>query len=151
MTENVEDFLHSLLLFVAAATSIEYAGTPRGLWRNKAVATDAAATYTVAQIYPGPPLVLAPINRISVQWRTTGKDSPAMLQAQRIFDALRAADGTPMRMRAITGKTTAGSADGVWRLVSVEHNQRPGFLGRDDKGIADYVFNSTLGFFKEPI
>jgi hypothetical protein len=52
-------------------------------------------------------------------------------------------------MKQINALTIAGAADGHYRLVSVDPQQRPGMIGVDDRNRAQGLFNFDVGFFKE--
>lgn len=146
----INDFLHSLCRYLATQTGLKYGATPQQLWRGLAVeGTGCATTWSVLSVYPGPALSWHPLPRMAVQVLTTGGDEAALQQAQTLFEACCAADKTPLRMTVINGfKAADNTADGTWRLVSVDPMQRPGAVGRDENRRQRVSFNVEIGYFK---
>lgn len=150
MAINLNNFLHSLALAMATASSLAYETTPRSLWRNQAIEDAAADPYSVLRIYGGGPLVWHPLPIISVQCLTSGGGNDAVLsQAQKLFESLLESDGRPAQGRIITGKTVAGASDGTWRIVWIQIINRPGLIGRTEKGQAQAAFNFDCGFHRQ--
>lgn len=157
MPIDLNNFLHSFARHMAAragafvpATEIAYAGVPRSLWLWGAIEADSEPLYSVLRIYGGPSMVKHPLPRYSVQCQTVGPlVTAAVSRAQTLFEALLEDDGQPLRMQQIGGYTLADDApDGGYKLVGVDPVQRPGLIGRDERGRAMVVFNFDVGFFK---
>jgi hypothetical protein len=142
MTLNAANFLHSLCLWLETATGLKYQTTPRQLWRTAGVeGTDCADPYAVVRIYGGS-AGYDPTEVLSVQVMAQGTGAEAVMALSRkLFEAATNVDGTPVQGRTITGKTTAGAADGTWRLASIIPMQRPTVLGVDDLGRCEISFN----------
>ena len=159
MTINLDNFLHSLALFMVAGVSgLVYATIPRGLWIGQAKEGETAGVQNCADPYSslilfgGPVLIWSPLPRRAIQVKTTGIDhSLAMAQAQKLYETLLdgGTGGYPLQMFQIAGKTTAGANDGHWRLVSVELQQPPALIDVDERNRGIVVFNFEVGFFKE--
>jgi hypothetical protein len=149
MAVNVNNFVHSLALQLASATSLAYATAPRAIWRHRAIEDQAADPYSVLRVYGGSPLMWHPLPRLSLQvWTLGTSDDAALAQAQRLAEAFTDTDSLPRHGWVFAGQSTAGSTDGTWRIVSCDILQRPGLVGRDDRGRAEVVFNVDLGFLK---
>jgi len=158
MTIDPANFLHSfcrhLVARAAAATpavTIEYLSTPRALFRGVAVETGAAETYTVVRITGGAGTNWDPLPRLSLQVMTVAKAGleTALSRAQTLFEALSDSDGHPARMVTINGyKAADNTADGTWRLVSIDPLQRPSPIGPDANRREQVVFNVDVGVVK---
>ena len=137
------NLMHSLLLWLEGLTALKYASTPRQLWRQQAAEGSACADpYSVISLTGGAELSADPTERLSVQVMTIGTTiEAAMNRARTIFEAVLLADATPILNRTITGKTTAGVADGTYRIISIAAMQRPTLLGVDERGRARVSFN----------
>ena len=154
------DFLHSLCKWIVAqaasftpTVTLQYAGTPRSLWRDKVIETDATDPYSVIRTYPGAPLSWAfRLPRQSLQVQTTGtSDEAAKAQIGNIFQAFTDADGLPLRGVVMNGFKASGNgttADGTYGIVFANLMQRPGMTSRDDRGRATFTFNVEVGFRK---
>jgi hypothetical protein len=156
---DLTNFMHSLALYMATAASLAYLATPRDLVRVAVEADpDAGGTpplndpYSVVRPYGGPAQGFDPLQRLSVQCKTTGTDPDAVLsRSQLLYGTLLAADGTPLQMKVIAAKKAAdNSADtpGSYRLVGVDLLQRPGLIGVDAKGRHESAWNFDVGVFQ---
>lgn len=156
MITNVDNFLHSLIKWMAAQAaaqtptlSLPYEqASGNALFRNAGSDDFAAAPYSVLQIYGGPAGNDA-LPRLSVQVETIGTETAALTRAYQVFELLLAADHRPLRMQTITGYQAAdNSADGTWRIVAVDLLGRPGKAGKFDDTRVRVVFNFDIGFVK---
>jgi hypothetical protein len=147
MAWNVDNFLHSLCLHLAGATSLAYLTEPRAIWRHQAVAAAAASTYSTLRIYGGPALGHDPSERVAIQVSTVGPTAAAALgQARALYEAMRDGQGLPARGRTITAVTTAGVADGSWRIIAWDPTGPPGVIGTDETGAtAAWSFDVAFG------
>lgn len=151
----LDDFLHSLCRWMVAQAAaliptvgINYAtGTLDQLFRWEANESSAdPALYSVVTIYSGrsaQPDYLRPTPRLNLQVATVGQSNKAAVaRAEILFNALTAADGTPMRMQTIPGYLAAdNTASGHWLIVNADRIQRPGLAGRDDRNRPRFAFN----------
>jgi hypothetical protein len=146
MILNAANLMHSLCLWLETATSLKYATTPRAIWRGQAAeGASCADTYSVVRLYGGAELVHDPVEVLAVQVMTVGTTvEGAMSQARKLFEAVLNADGTPKIGWTIAGKTTAGVADGTWRIISIAAMQRPTVIGVDERGRSEVSFNWEL-------
>jgi hypothetical protein len=154
----LDDFLHSLCRYLVAqaaaltpAVPIAYAtGTADQLFRWEATESSADTLYSVLVIYGGSPDFLRAKPSISLQVSTYGQSNKALAaRADVLFAALTAADGSPLRMQSIPGyKAADNSSNGHWLIVNADWKQRPGLIGRDDRGRAKWVFNFEIGIEK---
>ncbi len=154
----LDDFLHSLCKwFVAQAAalsptvSIAYAtGVLDQLFRWEANEQSAdPALYSVASVYGAGgsrPDFLRPKPIINVQVSTYAQSNKAAAnRADVLFQSLTQS-GYPMRMQQVPGYAAAdNSSTGIWLLVNADWRQRPGMVGRDDRGRAKIVFNFEIG------
>ena len=168
---DLNDFLHSLARYLAAraaaqdpAVSVEVVGTPRAMWRNKAVEdasgdpvagrrgrpVQRAADLRRPEHRQGPAApVLGPVPD---DRHRRGRDAPA---AQVLFECLLFAPDDPvqplqpLRMTTVDGYRAADDApDGRWLLISVDPTNRPGKTGVDPRGRPRVTFNFDVGFAK---
>lgn len=153
------NFLHSVLLQVEALTGMIYQQAEgRDLWRGQvdeagAGGAGSAAPYTQAILYPSGPRRAGAngAEMASVQWVTIGLHDGALRNAQAVFEALCNADGTSRLNWVIPGATSLAAADGSWRIIAIDHLQRPGVLGAagdesQSRGRVRVVFNSDITF-----
>jgi hypothetical protein len=69
-------------------------------------------------------------------------------RAQQIYETLQSSEGRPWQGKVINGyKASDGTADGTWKIVSIEFNQRPGIVAQDATRTRA-VFNVEIGFAK---
>lgn len=151
------NFLHSLARFVAAAAGgLAYVNTPRAIVRNVAVEDDAgslAEPYTVLRIYGGPAQPSDPLQRWSVQFKTTGGDPEAVLARSQLLygTLLDPASGLPLQMAIVPAYKAADDAADTpanYRLVGIDLLQRPGLIGVDARGRHESAWNVDLGVFQ---
>ena len=164
MTFNPTDFLHSLAKYIVARAgaftppvAIQYAGTPRQLWRQRATENTpggpnvCADPYTVMRVYSAPPLMWYPLIKLSVQFQTVASDSGGgdeggLAQAWIVFRTLLDDQGHPARMLAVNAFKAADDAahGSPYTLVALDPLQRPGLVGRDDRGRALWTWNAEI-------
>jgi hypothetical protein len=163
---DINSFLYSLAKYMAARAQdnageepflfINVAGTPRGLWINRANETGLIADpYSVLRMYGGPPAGYDPLWRASIQCETIGSSgAAAMVHGQALYESLLNAYNAPQPYLPGRGVTINGfnyaddAADGTYLIVSFDPKQRPGLLGTDDRGRAKVAFNFDVGFSK---
>lgn len=169
MQPNPVHFLHSLLRWMGGQAGLTYLTKPRSLWLGQAIEADSSAVWTVAQHYPGPGLFATELQRLNVQFLTTGEFTAASAQAVKVLGALCGPDGRPIGSAsgepsvllggpAGAGGVTfgayelsdvAGGGDsliGSYLLSTVRINSTPGVIGRDEKQRANFVFNVNLTY-----
>jgi hypothetical protein len=145
----LDNFLHSLCMFLAAQLSLNYAQSgSNDLFRYEAKEGFANDPYTVISPAGGGGDTLfssTPVIGCQVMTRATG-NAAGIVRAQAIFDTLLGSDGRPLRMTTIPGYAAPGNtASGHWLLRNVDWTQRPGVIGRDDRGRIGIAFNWTMG------
>jgi hypothetical protein len=156
---KLDDFLHSLIVFMAAgAGSLAVGSTPRALWRevaDESKSGNCADPFSVVRSYGGGPATWKDqaLDRRSFQCVTLGKvRSATVAQAEKLYATLRDAAGQPLRMKEIDSylaATGAAEAPGKkWRMVFVDLLQAPYPLGIDEQKRHQVVFNFETGFLK---
>lgn len=156
---NPVDMLHSLLMYLAAATGLRYLtadGYGRELWLTNVKETQAAPVHTIASTYGGAG-VDDQLRRLSVQWETKGQDELQAFRVSAAIDAvLREASGAldrgPLKVDGYLSPSINPQRDGSdvdelggW-WVGVEFLSSFGLVRRDEDNRAVYVFNTELEF-----
>jgi hypothetical protein len=136
MPFSYDTFLDELIARTAAAASLEYAATPRAIWKSEAVEGSnalgqfAADPYSVLRLYAGGREFL-PVYKPAIQVMTVGTSpAAAWAQCQAIFDSLIDAGGLPLRMVSLTHYRILGVF--LRPLIS---------LGKDERGRSRVAFN----------
>jgi hypothetical protein len=143
---DLPNFMHSLVSAIATAASLVYSTTPRQIWRGRADESAAADPYAVMSAYPGPGTAWDAEERPSIQCMVVGTSGEAAERlAGQIYAALRDNDGRPKQNWTLNGLTTAGVADGTYRIIGIDVAQRPGRIGVDERGRVMVAFNVTMG------
>ena len=145
------NFLHSMALAIATATSLKYATTPRQIFIDRAVEdANAADPYSVIRAFGGAATSWEVVPSLSIQVMTVGSSPAAALRrAMILFEALLDSDGRPRQAWTFAGKIReTGVSDGTWRVVATSLDGRPGIIGVDEKNRSQCSFNMTMSVTK---
>lgn len=135
---NHAAFLNSYANELGTLCSLVRTGPQKiALWTHDFDEDAAADVFSVARIYPGPPVMdTAAVHELSVQIETTGRPFGAWAQAMALHNAHLDADAAPKRAWEITG----------YIIHAVRQLRPPGQVAMDAKRRVILTTNLNLAF-----